>query len=288
MRLCTVHVAGRDRLGIVRDDKIHLVPEGPALPATTTELIEGGPEALARVGEASGGEVMAWADADLRAPLRPPRNLFCVGKNYVDHAAEFHGSGFDGSASTVPEHPVFFTKATTSVIGPGEQVRSALDPTGTVDYEGEVAVVIGRGGTGIAEADALDHVFGYTLVNDVTARELQRRHGQWFLGKSPDTFCPMGPVVVTADEVPDVAALRLEVIVNDEVRQQAPLADLIFGIPELIATLSRSMTLLPGDVIATGTPAGVGIGMDPPRYLVPGDVVTVSVAGIGTLRSPIG
>ncbi len=288
MRLCTVRVGGQERVGVVRGEEIALVPLDGTLPASMTDLIAGGVVALARVAGASSSETVCWTDTEVLAPLpRPGRNLICVGKNYVDHAAEFHGSGFDGSTSVVPSHPVFFTKATTSVIAPGAPVRSDLDPTNSVDYEGELAVVIGRGGSAIDEADALDHVFGYTLVNDITARELQSRHGQWFLGKSLDTFCPMGPVIVTADEVPDVSALQLIVTVNDEVRQKASLSDLIFGIPELIATLSRTMTLLPGDIIATGTPAGVGIGFDPPRFLAPGDLVSASVRGIGTLTNPI-
>jgi 2-keto-4-pentenoate hydratase/2-oxohepta-3-ene-1,7-dioic acid hydratase in catechol pathway len=286
MRLATIRFEDVERLAVIRGDEVRLVPQ----PRTMVELIEGGESAVRQVAKAVEAQpALRLTDVHLMAPLpRPRRNVFCVGKNFVDHATEFRGSGFDsGSVTTVPEHPVFFTKATTSVIGPGDSVRSDLDPTGTVDYEGEVAVVIGRGGHRIAEQDALGHVFGYTLVNDVTARELQRLHGQWFLGKSLDTFCPMGPVIVTADEITDVSALHLVVCVNGEQRQSAPLSDLVFGVPQLIATLSRTMTLEPGDVIATGTPAGVGIGLRPPRYLSPGDVVTVTVEGIGVLRNPI-
>jgi 2-keto-4-pentenoate hydratase/2-oxohepta-3-ene-1,7-dioic acid hydratase in catechol pathway len=273
-----------------------LSPEGVVdltaadLPADMTELI--------RLGEA-GLDSAADAVARLRpipvdevrihAPLpRPPKNVMCVGRNYREHATEFSRSGFDASErSVVPEHPVIFTKATTSIIGPEEPIVLANDPSGTVDYEGELAVVIGPGGRRISEADAWSHVFGYTIVNDVTARDLQSRHVQWFLGKSPDTFCPMGPVIVTADELPDVTASVLRTRVNGDLRQEAPIADLLFDIPSLIHTISRTILLEAGDVIATGTPAGAGIGLDPPRFLAPGDRVEVSVDGIGTLGNPV-
>jgi 2-keto-4-pentenoate hydratase/2-oxohepta-3-ene-1,7-dioic acid hydratase in catechol pathway len=168
-------------------------------------------------------------------------------------------------------------------VGPGDDVEVSADPTGTSDYEGELAVVIGRGGTKIRAEDAEEHVYGYTVVNDVTVRELQKRHIQFFLGKSAATYCPMGPHIVTRDEIPDIAACWVRTRVNGEQRQAAPVADLIFGIPLLIEAISAAVLLEPGDVIATGTPAGVGIGFQPPRYLVPGDVVDVTVDGIGTL-----
>jgi 2-keto-4-pentenoate hydratase/2-oxohepta-3-ene-1,7-dioic acid hydratase in catechol pathway len=226
--------------------------------------------------------------ARLLAPLpRPPKNVFCVGKNYHEHAKEFAGSGFDGgAANVVPPFPVVFTKPHTSIIATGEDILSAMDPTGGLDFEGELAVVIGTGGRGISKADALKHVFGYTIVNDVTARHLQKRHSQWVLGKGLDTFCPMGPAILTADEVPDPRQLRLTTHVNGELRQDAPVADLIFDIPTLIETISAGITLEPGDVIATGTPAGVGIGFQPPRFLKKGDVVRIEVTGIGVLEKP--
>jgi 2-keto-4-pentenoate hydratase/2-oxohepta-3-ene-1,7-dioic acid hydratase in catechol pathway len=224
------------------------------------------------------------AEVRLLAPIRPPNNVMCIGKNYVEHAREFAGSGFDASSQqAVPAHPVVFTKARSSIVGPGDDIEVSADPTGTSDYEGELAVVIGRGGTGIRAEDAEQHVYGYTVVNDVTVRELQKRHVQFFLGKSAATYCPMGPHIVTRDEVPDVTACWVRTRVNGEERQAAPVADLIFTIPTLIEAISASVRLEPGDVIATGTPAGVGIGYDPPRYLVPGDVVEVSVDGIGAL-----
>jgi 2-keto-4-pentenoate hydratase/2-oxohepta-3-ene-1,7-dioic acid hydratase in catechol pathway len=173
------------------------------------------------------------------------------------------------------------------VIGPGDAIPGYLDETQSVDYEGELCLVIGQGGRAIGKAQSMAHVFGYTIVNDVTARTLQSSHKQWFLGKSIDGFCPMGPCVVTADEIPDPAALRLVTRVNGETRQDASVTDLIFDIPTLIESISRRITLEPGDLIATGTPAGVGIGFDPPKYLRKGDVVDVTIEPIGTLSNPV-
>lgn len=224
----------------------------------------------------------------LLAPIRPRKNVMAVGRNYRDHAAEFSASGFDASEKQViPDDPVIFTKAPTSVIGPGEPIILANDPTGTTDYEGEMAVVIGSHAHKVSEDEALDHVFGWTIVNDVTARDLQKRHVQWFIGKSPDTFCPMGPWVVTVDELPVIEDSWMRTRVNGELRQEAPISALIFGVRRLISTLSEVMTLEPGDVIATGTGLGVGIGFDPPKYLQSGDVVEISIDGIGTLSNPV-
>jgi 2-keto-4-pentenoate hydratase/2-oxohepta-3-ene-1,7-dioic acid hydratase in catechol pathway len=257
-------------------------------------LIAGGAEALARVRDrvagAAAGDWLAADQVRLHAPIpRPAKNILCVGKNYHAHAKEFQGSGFDkSSAGTgVPDLPIIFTKPASSVIGPGEPVPCGLDTTDTTDYEGELGVVIGPGGRGIAAKDAFDHVFGYTIVNDVTAREIQRRHAQWFLGKSLDGFCPMGPAIVTADEVGDVTELRLTTKVNGGLRQDALIGQLIFDIPTLIETLSLGMTLDPGDIISTGTPEGVGIGFKPPKYLKPGDVVTIEIDRLGVLENPI-
>jgi 2-keto-4-pentenoate hydratase/2-oxohepta-3-ene-1,7-dioic acid hydratase in catechol pathway len=173
------------------------------------------------------------------------------------------------------------------VIGPGEPIPSSNDYTNSTDYEGELTVVIGTGGRNISRDDAYKHVYGYTIANDATARTLQYRHRQWFLGKSLDGYCPMGPCIVTADEIEDVSQLRLLTTVNGEVRQDAYVSQLIFDIPALIETLSKVMTLDPGDLIATGTCAGVGIGFDPPRYLKPGDVVAITIEPIGTLSNPV-
>jgi 2-keto-4-pentenoate hydratase/2-oxohepta-3-ene-1,7-dioic acid hydratase in catechol pathway len=227
-------------------------------------------------------------DIDLLAPIhRPARNVFCVGKNYRRHAEEFAASGFDGSsASAVPDHPVVFTKVPESVIGDQDTIQYPEGLSDALDYEAELAVVIGKPGRRIARADAMQHVFGYTIVNDVTARDWQQRHQQWFLGKSFDTFCPMGPMLVTADEL-DASALSIRCWVNDELRQDANTRDLIFDIPTLIETLSAGITLQPGDVIATGTPEGVGAGFQPPRFLQRGDQVAIEIEGIGRLVNDV-
>lgn len=226
----------------------------------------------------------------LIAPIpRPSRNIICVGKNYHEHAEEFSRSGFDASstaADSVPAHPIFFTKPASSVIGTGTPIDAHPELTSSVDYEAEIAVIIGKGGLRIPQNEAWNHVWGYMLLNDVTARDLQQQHKQWFLGKSLDTFCPMGPWAVTADEV-DIDTLEIECRVNGELRQHGCLSDLIFDIPTLISRLSAGITLEPGDIIATGTPAGVGIGFDPPRFLTPGDVVSITANGLGTLTNEV-
>ena len=286
MRLVTYSHDGGTALGALGDDGVR--PLGSDLPGAMVELVALGDEGLDRAARAaSRAEVIPLSDVRLLAPLRPRNNIMCIGKNYREHAAEFAGSGFDASQQqAVPDHPIVFTKALSSVVGPGDPIDVSADTTGTSDYEGELGVVIGRGGRGIAAADAFVHVYGYTIVNDMTVREIQKRHVQFFLGKSAATYCPMGPALVTRDEVADVTALWVRTTVNGEERQAAPVSDLIFDIPSLIETISAWVELEPGDMIATGTPAGVGIGSTPPRYVRPGDVVEVTVDGLGTLSNP--
>lgn len=293
MHLVTFRDSTSTRIGVLLPESNQIADlsvGAPDLPRDMLGLIAAGQSAQARAHSASTAGRIPLASVTLLAPIpRPAKNVFCVGKNYHEHAKEFHGSGFDASAKeAIPELPIIFTKAPTSVIAPGEPIASWLDPTNSTDYEGELTVVIGKGGRGISKERAFDHVFGYTIVNDVTARTLQHSHRQWFLGKSLDTFCPMGPAIVTADAIPDVSSLRLVTRVNGEVRQDALVSDLIFDIPTLIETLSRTMTLEPGDLIATGTCAGVGIGFKPPKFLTKGDVVAVTIDPIGTLTSPVG
>ncbi|KAA8909511.1 hypothetical protein TRICI_004476 [Trichomonascus ciferrii] len=219
----------------------------------------------------------------LLAPLKE-RDVLAVGKNYFDHAKEFNSSGFDASDKVdTPSHPVIFTKRHTSVIGPGERIYLHPEVTETVDYEGEIGVIIGKPTYKVAEQHAMDFVWGYTIINDVTAREKQRDHKQFFIGKSLDTFCPMGPLAVSKEDLPKT--LHIKTHVNGELRQSGSLSDLIFSIPKLIEVLSAGITLQPGDVIATGTPAGVGIGFNPPIYLKDGDNVQISVSGLGTLSN---
>jgi len=235
------------------------------------------------------GAAIAIDQVQLTAPIpRPRRNIFCVGKNYHAHAREFAGSGFDSSAKSggdIPADPIIFSKVPECVVGPTDAIRMPEVST-AIDYEAELAVVIGVGGKGIAAANAMQHVWGYTIINDVTARDWQGRHQQWLLGKSFDTFCPMGPWLVSADEM-DGQDTQVKCWVNGEERQNASTRDLIFGIPKLIETLSAGITLYPGDIIATGTPVGVGIGFKPPKYLVAGDVVKVEIAGIGFIENPV-
>jgi 2-keto-4-pentenoate hydratase/2-oxohepta-3-ene-1,7-dioic acid hydratase in catechol pathway len=288
MRLASFRHGGEARVGVLEGDRLWPVDAvGGHAGAGMLDLIRH----FGRTGEGirRDGEGVALKTVELLAPLpRPPRNVFCVGKNYHEHAKEFANSGFDATAKeVVPEAPVVFSKPPSAVIGPGAPIPSYLDPTDSVDYEGELAVVIGRGGRGIRRADALAHVFGYTIVNDVTARTLQQRHRQWVLGKGIDGFCPMGPVIVTADEIPDPSRLRVRTWVNDELRQDESVASLIFDIPNLIEVISAGITLEPGDVIATGTPYGVGIGFTPPRFLKPGDTVRIEIEGIGVLENPV-
>ena len=286
MRVARFDGGDRQGIGIVAGtDLADITAAG--FPGDTIDLIAGW-NAAAVADAVSSAPRLALDEVRLLAPIAPRKNIVAVGRNYRDHAAEFSASGFDASEKQViPDHPVIFTKATTSVIGPDDPIVLANDPTGTTDYEGEMAIVIGRTGKNVSEADAMDHVFGWTIVNDVTSRDLQKRHVQWFVGKSPDTFCPMGPWIVTIDELAVIEESWMRTRVNGELRQEAPISALIFGVRELIATLSEVTTLQPGDVIATGTGLGVGIGFDPPRYLESGDVVEISIDGIGTLRNPV-
>lgn len=280
MKLVTFSRESRRRLGVL--DGAHVLELEPeqGWPTDMVALVAGGRQMLA---EADLGRVPSHRleDVVLEAPLVPRKNIFAVGRNYLEHIHEVK------QTRPVPEHPIIFTKPPTAVIGPNQPIDTANDPTDSVDYEGELAVVIGPGGKRIEPERAWDHVFGYTIVNDVSSRILQKRHGQWVIGKGADTFCPMGPCLVTADEIADISQVWVRTSVNGEERQGAPLADLIFDIPTLLATLSRGITLEPGDVIATGTPGGVGLGFDPPVYLRPGDVVEVTVEPIGTLSNPV-
>ncbi len=232
---------------------------------------------------------VALADVTLRAPIsRPRRNVFCVGKNYHEHAHEFAKSGFDSSAAkgAVPTAPIVFSKVPECVIPPGDAVKIDAGVSTAIDYEAELAVIIGREGRNIRPEEAMSHVWGYTIVNDVTARDLQGKHSQWLIGKSQDTFCPMGPCAVTADQI-DLSDTLVRCWVNGELRQDSNTGLLIFDVPTIIAAISNGVTLRPGDVIATGTPAGVGIGFDPPRYLTPGDKVKIEIGGIGVLEHPV-
>lgn len=234
-------------------------------------------------------EKILLSEVVLEAPLpRPVRNVFCVGKNYYDHAHEFANSGFDSSAAqgSVPDHPIVFSKVPESVTATDTFIEYDPKISSAIDYEAELAVIIGKSGRGISTENALDYVWGYTIVNDVTARDLQGRYSQWLIGKSQDTFCPMGPYAVTKDSI-DLADTKVSSKVNGELRQDSNTGLLIFDVPTIIKTISEGITLLPGDVIATGTPVGVGIGFKPPKYLKDGDVVEIAIAGIGSIKNTL-
>ena len=225
----------------------------------------------------------------LLAPVpRPLRNIFCVGKNYRDHAREFTSSGFDSSANkgTIPKAPIVFSKVPETVIGPGDPIKVDNTVSTEIDYEVELAVIIGKSGRNICREDAVSHVWGYTIINDVTARNLQGLHSQWLIGKSQDTFCPMGPWAVTTDEI-DLNDTYIRCWVNGELRQDSNTNLLIFDVPEIISAISNGIMLNCGDVIATGTPAGVGIGFKPPKFLKPGDKTRLEIQGIGVLENQV-
>lgn len=292
MRFCTYQVGGEPRVGIVAENGVVDLRalarrrRLPSVPDDMLELIAEVPtlelRALAREARkwvSAGGEAVPVARARLLAPIpRPRKNIVCMGRNYAEHAEE--------SGNAPPEVPVFFTKPPTAVVGPEAPVtRHAI--TEQLDYEVELVAVIGRRARNVAPANALEFVFGYTVMNDVTARDLQRRHQQWFKGKSLDTFAPLGPWIVHRSAISDPQQLRLSMRINGEVRQDSTTASMVFTVAQLISVLSMGMTLEPGDLLATGTPAGVAMGMNPPKWLQPGDVMEAEVEGIGVLRNRV-
>lgn len=232
-------------------------------------------------------EVIQLNSVVLDAPIpKPIRNIFCVGKNYHAHAKEFYASGFDSSsaAGIVSEYPIVFSKVPETVVATKSLVMLDSKVSSAIDYEAELGVIIGKQGRATSIQDTMDLVWGYTIINDVTARDLQKKHSQWIIGKSQDTFCPMGPWAVTKDEL-DLATAGIRGFVNGEKRQEARFSQLIFDVPTIISSISAGITLYPGDIIATGTPAGVGIGFDPPKYLQSGDVVRIEIDGLGVLEN---
>ena len=288
MKLATISDNGKIKAGMIVGEEFICCDEGKNANTAVLAMI-------------SSGNISEWQAMLDKAPrkklseikiLSPIpyllRDMICVGKNYYAHAKEFFDSGFDATQKeTIPSEPIIFTKAMTSLIGPDDAIDTSIDPTGSVDYEGELGVVISKTARRVAKNDWQDYVFGYVIINDVTSRELQKKHNQWTIGKGLDTFGPMGPYIVTKDEIDDLPSIRIQTLVNDEVRQQAEVRDLIFDIPTLIETLTLTGTLLAGDIIATGTPVGVGIGFSPPKFLKSGDKVTINVTGLGSLTNPV-
>jgi 2-keto-4-pentenoate hydratase/2-oxohepta-3-ene-1,7-dioic acid hydratase in catechol pathway len=282
------------RLGVVRGDRIldtAMLPKGEwTPPSSVLELIQQGPDGwqrmralVDRVSPAAGHPV---AGIHWHAPiLRPGKNVFCLGRNYVAHAEE--AARARGQEVKIPTIPVIFTKAPTSVTGPFDDIEVDRAVTQQVDWEVELGAVIGKAGRNISRENALEHVFGYTVINDVSARDLQQQHMQWFKGKSLDGFCPMGPFIVTADEFGDPQSKRLQLRVNGATKQDATTAKMIFPVDTIIEWLSKGLTLEAGDIIATGTPEGVGMGRTPQEFLADGDVLETEVEGIGILRNRI-
>jgi 2-keto-4-pentenoate hydratase/2-oxohepta-3-ene-1,7-dioic acid hydratase in catechol pathway len=296
MRLATFrHAGGPPQLGAIVDDHVVAVSDAARamgvgnVPDDMLSLIAAGSgpleitrEVARRAGRA---ETIPLSDVRLLAPITlPQRNIVCVGLNYADHVAESRSTPDDA----LPKHPVFFTKPPQCVIGPEETIPWHGHVSASVDWEAELAVIIGREGRDIAESEALSHVFGYTCANDVTARDLQARHQQWYKGKGLDGFCPLGPWIVTGDEIGDPQRLDIMCRVNGDEKQRANTHQMIFDVARLISAWSAGMTLLPGDILLTGTPSGVGIGRKPPEFLKPGDRVEVEIERIGTLRNVVG
>jgi len=290
---CDVGILNQEKTKILPLKKIYDVFQGEEdlgkCPQDMRELIEVSNEGLIRkLSDLANRkevkpEAVSLEDVKLCAPIPyPRRNVFCVGKNYLDHIQEISNAFGDR-----PEVPVFFSKVASPAIGHEDFIDSHPGVTAELDYEVELAVVIGKEGKNIPKEEAEEYIFGYTILNDISARDLQRGHSQWLKGKSLDTFCPMGPFLVYKEAIPFPVQLGIESEVNGEIRQRSNTKHLIFDIPTLIHILSQGLTLKPGDILATGTPSGVGMGFDPPRYLKPGDTITCRIEKIGTLLNRV-
>jgi 2-keto-4-pentenoate hydratase/2-oxohepta-3-ene-1,7-dioic acid hydratase in catechol pathway len=301
VRLVTYEAEIGQGLGVVVDDRVLDLPRaaeahGAELPRTMLDFIAAGPEAWERarrlVSDSAAGidrlpadQSRPLAEVKLLAPIpRPPKNVFCLGLNYREHLEESNRASNRDLAPTVP---VFFTKAVTSIVGPQDPILFDEAVSTKYDWEAELGLVIGRGGRSISRARAMEHVFGYTCFNDVSVRDVQNLHVQWFRGKSLDGTCPFGPWIITADEVPDPHNLNIQCRVNGVVKQSSNTSLMINNIPEMIYHLSNGLTLEPGDLISTGTPSGIGNARTPPEYLRPGDVVEVDVEQVGVLRNSV-
>ena len=276
MRIVSFRRDGKISYGLLEGEEIADLPEqDPQLPPALNDAL---PTLCGYVPPAATRKTVSLSDVTLLPVVPSPQKIICIGVNYADHAAE--------TGQAPPPYPTVFAKFANTLAASGDPIvlpsASAMP-----DYEGELAVVIGRPGRQITEQDALDYVAGYTAFNDVSARDFQGHTSQWTMGKSPDTFGPLGLALVTADEIPDPQKLELRTTVNSEVLQQASTADMVFTVRQLIAYLSQTMTLLPGDVIATGTPSGIGAARTPPRFLRPGDTVVISIDGVTELTNPV-
>jgi 2-keto-4-pentenoate hydratase/2-oxohepta-3-ene-1,7-dioic acid hydratase in catechol pathway len=285
VKLVTFQQGGQLRPGVltIRDGSeviVDLQKADASLPGSVRGILEGGSAALAKAAKAadSASDALDAATVKLAAPIPNPGKILCIGLNYADHAAE--------SGQPLPEHPIVFSKYSNTVIGSGEPIVLPK-VTDMVDYEAELGFVIGKRGRHISEAEALDYVAGYLPVNDVSARDYQERVSQWTMGKSFDSFAPMGPALVTADEVGDPHKLAIRLWIGDEALQDSSTSQLIFSVPKLVADISEVMTLEPGDIVSTGTPPGVGGARKPPRWLRAGETVNIEIEKLGILSNPI-
>ena len=300
MRFVTFEANKKIGIGLLSDDKSSVIPlqaaeqlycNSATLPDTMLELLDQGDAAMETVKKIVARldatcPKLALADMRLLAPIpRPRKNIFCIGKNYVEHALEFEKTKDVNIA--VPKVPVIFSKPSTCVVGTGAIVKNHSHMTSQLDYEVELAVVIGKTAYRVPKEEAYDFVFGYTIMNDVSARDLQKAHAQWIMGKGPDTFAPLGPCIVHKSSIANPHNLFIKCSINGELRQNGNTKDMVFDIPTLIATLSSVITLEPGDIIATGTPAGVGVGFTPPKFLHPGDEMRLEIENIGVLTNTI-
>ena len=275
MKLITYRYAGKEAVGILENEAVRPLPVN-----SMVELIESGSI------PAPTGETLSLADVELLSPIpRPRQDVICLGINYKAHADE--AAGYDAAFIKEKPIPIYFSKRVCEAVAPGGMIQSHPGLVERLDYEVELAVIIGKTAKNVPAAQAADYIFGYTILNDVSARVLQTSHKQWYFGKSLDGFTPIGPCIVTADEIAFPPALPIRTRVNGELRQDSTTDLLITGIADIIAELSSGMTLLPGTIIATGTPSGVGMGFDPPRFLKSGDVVECEIKGIGVLRNTV-
>ena len=300
MQFVTFEQNNRQYVGVFTPDQQYIVPLNAAeqclagtamIPMSMMDIICAGSELIPVIQQVvekalrDQSILIAVSDVALLAPIpRPAKNIFCIGKNYQEHAFEFEKTRDE---SVLPKYPVVFSKPPTCVIGPNAKVKRHAEFVSQLDYEVELGVIIGKKGSQIQKENAYDYIFGYTIINDVTARDLQKNHMQWLMGKGPDTFAPMGPCIVHKSAIPNPHDLHIQAAINGEIRQNSNTKDMIFDIPTILATISSVITLEPGDIIATGTPAGVGAGFNPPKFLKSGDVMELEISGIGKLINVI-
>ncbi|GKX27538.1 hydrolase [Vallitalea longa] len=293
MYLCTYEYRGKGTIGILNNDKLSIIP----LENLINESINDMNDFISRYDDKIvlinnrikkyNGETILLKDVKICSPIKhPKKDIICLGKNYEEHALEIKDY-VKNKEELIPKYPIYFTKRADETIGPEDKILRHEKVTDGIDYEVELAVIIGKDGINIDAENVEEYIFGYTIVNDISARDIQKKHEQWFRGKSLQTFCPMGPYIVTKDEIPYPVALNISSKVNDEIRQSSNTKNMIFDISHIISELSQGIKLEAGDIIITGTPSGVGIGFNPPKYLKSGDKIDCTIEKIGTLTNYI-